>query len=577
MLSKLNFDEKIYLLESLYRKKSNIESSLIREITEFLPFPLKINNKNKTYKNPNFFAIKILKDSKNLVDINLLSKSLKIPTETAKEIIEKKEREVYFPAISKGDKIMVKALIIPLETGNSFSTDPISKDILLTIEHLTNQKFFVTFDHIIDFHKTSFMLALYAGIKLREFWKDNLTFTGVLDREGNIEKVDFLEEKISLSREKGFSIIFPDECMKHVNDLENFLKDPKIPVLALPGETNIEQLGKHFKPHPSYIEKAFHIENGTIYSDNLEKSYSSFNRMIEWIKNISKRIKFINENVIPIRVQFASKVVSFSFIAGIEFSKSRLPTEILNYENETGTYRKICYIDSDKISEINSNISEYITITKGDDIKEIRIHTKRLDLSKCTNESLCIKLPEGKLLEEHAKEIAYLVSKEIYKLKGDKYLKIFIETSNPVSFALGYFTEDYIPLTIYYSDIPVYSTYDKIENPVYLLNAFSLNMLSDIKAFCEIEEISLEKAKSIIERRGFISYISHESTANILSTLFGRKVEFRRKDLKLPQYATAIVFQITRRPEEGKIFDESELKKFIKEGYFKFFLLRVYY
>ena len=61
------------------------------------------------------------------------------------------------------------------------------------------------------------------------------------------------------------------------------------------------------------------------------------------------------------------------------------------------------------------------------------------------------------------------------------------------------------------------------------------------------QPLSLENAKLLIESQGFDSYIGHESTAEILSTLFGVEVPVNRSEYSQQNDMRAIVFKLNRR------------------------------
>lgn len=87
-----------------------------------------------------------------------------------------------------------------------------------------------------------------------------------------------------------------------------------------------------------------------------------------------------------------------------------------------------------------------------------------------------------------------------------------------------------------------------------LVNAFSLNMLEENCNYAvpEIEKISLERAKSMLSKDNFESYIGHEDMAKILSEMTGIKVEFKRKTLKIKEGDSIIVAQYSGpRLQEG--------------------------
>jgi len=111
-----------------------------------------------------------------------------------------------------------------------------------------------------------------------------------------------------------------------------------------------------------------------------------------------------------------------------------------------------------------------------------------------------------------------------------------------------------------------------MERPIFLLNAFSLNMLHPslftpgagvhgggaVKVW--VEQITVEKARELLSRQEFVSAVGHESTAKFLSQLLGFPVPCNRVAVQLEKWDSAIVFQlISGRLPEGRVLTEEEL------------------
>ncbi|NPA32308.1 MAG: DUF1874 domain-containing protein [Aquificae bacterium] len=114
-----------------------------------------------------------------------------------------------------------------------------------------------------------------------------------------------------------------------------------------------------------------------------------------------------------------------------------------------------------------------------------------------------------------------------------------------------------------------------MKNLIYLTNAFSLGMLSG-KCTLEVEELPTDRAVEELKEKGFISFISHQSTAQVLSELLGREVPFNRANLKLKTGDELIVFQLLKRLKEGQVFSRKELEEILQEDYFTFFKVKVF-
>ncbi len=109
---------------------------------------------------------------------------------------------------------------------------------------------------------------------------------------------------------------------------------------------------------------------------------------------------------------------------------------------------------------------------------------------------------------------------------------------------------------------------------VYLLNSFSLNMLWPARAYTlKVTRLSLEEARNIIAREGFLSAIGHQETANFLSKLLGVEVPYYRTQVRLVPRDKALVFQLHIRLPEGTILSEDEVRKIYADGLASFYLV----
>lgn len=75
------------------------------------------------------------------------------------------------------------------------------------------------------------------------------------------------------------------------------------------------------------------------------------------------------------------------------------------------------------------------------------------------------------------------------------------------------------------------------------------------------EEISVWKARRLVDCAKLDSAIGHEATAKILTTLLGVSVEMNRQRFTQQVGQEAIVFQLNGRPPEGAILTEEEIEK----------------
>ena len=102
-----------------------------------------------------------------------------------------------------------------------------------------------------------------------------------------------------------------------------------------------------------------------------------------------------------------------------------------------------------------------------------------------------------------------------------------------------------------------------MEPKVYLGNAFSLQMLTDLSSNIATSPISPEHAKAIL-KEGFVSAIGHESTAKALTKVLGLNVEMNRINVKLNKKDVLIVAQYNKgRIDEGTILNDLKSEDFV--------------
>ena len=112
-------------------------------------------------------------------------------------------------------------------------------------------------------------------------------------------------------------------------------------------------------------------------------------------------------------------------------------------------------------------------------------------------------------------------------------------------------------------------------------NAFSLQMLPmdmfsmDKDVQVKIREITEQEAKQLFDKHD-VNAISHESTAQVLSELFNRDIKENRINITLTPADTLVVFQVFRRPSEGKVFSKAELDEIVSQGLYKFLIVTVH-
>ena len=561
MFSVLNVEEKRKLLEDFLKKPSGLSIRDINELLNAFPFDS---------MELNYLTILVLRKRKDIVPIYELSQRLGVSEEIVEEILTANERYALFPVASEREAKLVKALLIPVKERKIIFVGNEIPQSLELVGELTGKGFLVVFDSDFDFGRSaSYMLSLYAYLTFGDRFKD-IAFTGVVTPEGKLEEVEFLDKKKEVCRKEGIPLIYPSECLRDVKDLEKFITSLSIPLAVLPN-TDPSPFLRIFPFTEEYLRDVFHLSHPLVYTDIFEETVESFEKFAKWIKAVASELKTINEKHVSLRIGITGNVLVMIFYAGVVLSKTRLAIDFYQYEK--GRYRKVFSISSDRHVPETEGVGDMVKVHETKNFKEIYIRLKT-DIEGRDN-ALELKLQKSRELDENTLNIAYFVSKRI-KSTCIHCKRLFLETSVPFAFALGYYLEDYICLELMHKCKPVYTIAPPWRGSIYLTNAFSLNMLEKGRAVVNIEEISIDEALRFLEE-GYISYISHPSTAQVLENMLNIKVDVRREPLSLKSGDIAIVFQIKKRPSEGQIFTQEEVKNIVEEGMFTFYLVEVYY
>lgn len=110
---------------------------------------------------------------------------------------------------------------------------------------------------------------------------------------------------------------------------------------------------------------------------------------------------------------------------------------------------------------------------------------------------------------------------------------------------------------------------------IYVLNAFSLGMLSEPEALIRAKQISLEEAKRLLLECDFTSAIGHETTSIVFSKLLSLHIPFNRTAIHLSPSDEAIVFQLRFRLPEGAILTQADLENILEKGLYSLWHIRV--
>jgi hypothetical protein len=110
---------------------------------------------------------------------------------------------------------------------------------------------------------------------------------------------------------------------------------------------------------------------------------------------------------------------------------------------------------------------------------------------------------------------------------------------------------------------------------VYLANAFSLNMLSNLPAELTIVKIDKEEfcldLEDSMKYGQFVNAIGHESTVNLVNMLCGVNLQKNRVEVKMVEGDKALIIQPIQRLEEGKVLSDEEIMRMLKDGKIVFY------
>ncbi len=575
MFKALSYREKVVLLKELLKKPSQVRKEQVQELLSLYPFEAEEGEENL-----NYLSLKLFRLVRDKVDVGLLAQKLSVAHEETSEVLQGEGFEVRFP-ISDGKKaLMAKALVIPLRSQGGFSTEPLSDTSLKVLTDLSGKGFFLSVSHGFDFETSSYMLAVYSALRFGKT-AESYAFTGSLSSQGRIEKAHNLEIKLKKAEEEGIPLVFPDACMKEIKDLETFIEDLRIPLAVLPPKDPLPPAESFKLPlpfSPDYLRKVFHIKEELIYTKPFNNTAESFMEFVDWLNRVVNRLSALKSEGIRFSVAVASKVVPMSFVTGVKLSKGRLPCVYYEWRNEEG-YKESFSIKDEHTFRTGERVKELVKVHEPrGEIKEVVVRTKSMVSS--SDNTLLISLPSGEELSRRVVEVAGYVQ-SIIRGKPFVCADMKMEAPNSFSFALGYMLEDYKCLILNHFTggkyVPLFKVAGGDNAPLFLANAFSLNMLQKGDAFLRISKVGEEQARKLVRETPFVSYISHQSTAQVLTELLGVNVEYRRENLKLPNRSRALVFQLRKRPPEGGVYSQEELKEILEEGLYSFYLVEVFY
>ena len=101
---------------------------------------------------------------------------------------------------------------------------------------------------------------------------------------------------------------------------------------------------------------------------------------------------------------------------------------------------------------------------------------------------------------------------------------------------------------------------------LYVLNAFSPNMLSTSPAVVRFDRITIQEARGEVDSHGsVVCAIGHQGTAALASRLLGRELDCRRTEIRLGPGDTALIFVLAFRIPEGRVYSEEEVRQLYQQ------------
>ncbi|WP_456382973.1 SAVED domain-containing protein [Persephonella sp.] len=449
-----------------------------------------------------------LRKKPELLDVHLMSKTLKIPIEVTYQIFSYPYKISYFPVynIRKGGELE-KILTVEIKWKNFIllEKDKEKIDAASLIQKKTGKNFFALFSD--NFSHTSFMLSLYANLKYEQDILEKYAFTGIIGNDGNIYDIEHLKEKQEASKKHGKILIHP-KIIKTLEEIDywfnkNYVQIPFIQLSNKDLKLAFMDLEKSIKEHEklfslnilkyiynldeenlSLYSKSFLPEEENLWTDYINKDF------VDKLSLILKQIK----HKTPI-FNIVTSISSLSFGLGVKFG-SRLNCNIYHFQSgKDKKYFKVLSMETSedlrKIKEIKNNVpnileeTEYfsVEIPKREDFSETAVafyiashnpfadvekflkkHEKEIPLIKIMNKP---PLPIGNLpvnddWTKYVIEINSILNKLRESLSIDRFL-FFLSMPSPLAFALGIAIGHIIDIDVYHKSHEK-NTYVKVFN-----------------------------------------------------------------------------------------------------------------
>ncbi len=99
--------------------------------------------------------------------------------------------------------------------------------------------------------------------------------------------------------------------------------------------------------------------------------------------------------------------------------------------------------------------------------------------------------------------------------------------------------------------------YIRCARMVYVTNTLAPSMFEGDGVRIELRKISLDEAREIVRSDEVESFVGHQATAQVLSTLLGIEIPMRRAELKT-RSGKLLIFGLNRRLQEGVVLHTLE-------------------
>jgi hypothetical protein len=461
-----NIDRFYPVLESLIKDK-NIKQEWYEEIYKI--FLIEDNEYTTSLKYQLFIT---LRNNPELIDFDLLSKTLKLSKDQIFYFIRNEAFEVYFPVYNLENKesSMAKAFIVE-DTEKTFSFNSFAN--LETIESVSGKKFFVIFNKI--FKGNSFQLAVLSGLIAKDkSILNNLSFTGEITTSGKILPVNHIKEKEKSAIENQKILITPDD-VKDIKEIDFWLNNSEIPVILLNRNTdnnlkeNLQQIETLIKQDYPYFNiknllKFYNLSEEDLYIITPSVNFSNTEEILNLLKQFEEKLEKLF-SVKSAILYLSLSIASLGFLVGALIG-ARKKTVILHYQG--GYYKAIDMSKDPRV--IKQNVSEYKVIqfqdcnTDKEDKEEVALilniashnpigHSKSyIEKNLPQIKSICVisTIYSGNIpLEEFL-----TISRELYTYINTikEKIHLFYSIPVPIAISLGMAIAHFKDITLYHFD-----------------------------------------------------------------------------------------------------------------------------